>query len=491
MLLFDNIMISRFWDKGAGFSPNDLGFDVIIDPDNFVPGTFVDSSGNENDFTVIDGTAVKNTGGQNNQPYITCTGLYAEGTKLIDTKPLWGYAVVKMAAAQTNFLLSAKDDPTNYLTWGFGNTLNQLGMNIGNGVSQVGHFRILTVSADNVFALLQFEVDRGHAAVYIDNKHDDNVSNTVTQPTLNSNLVQMTPALGRDIAGRELDCDMYWFGLKNGGVSPVDSNLLMTWFNDRFGGGSWGGAELWTGTAVDLLTIEESQSNNKGSGTVNVNLSAVYQGPQANVSIFSGTTFSALEEGVNNKGDEYGPEMSYGYTYNINHGRPVLMVKNAVSSTRLYEDGTTATWNYLYTQAANSGTQMSIHMFEYFKALFVAREDGLFPTHRRISIAIGENDATNSTQSVVFEANLNQVIDGVMNSYGLNANTVRVVLYLIHTDLPIGTYPEKATVRTALTDVADARSNVVLIDCDDLTTSDNIHLDGAGYETKGIRDATL
>ena len=57
---------------------------------------------------------------------------------------------------------------------------------------------------------------------------------------------------------------------------------------------------------------------------------------------------------------------------------------------------------------------------------------------------------------------------------------------LVHTDLPIGSFPYKATVKAAQLAVATAMTNVVTIDQDTFgTLGDNVHRNAVGLEALG------
>ena len=93
-----------------------------------------------------------------------------------------------------------------------------------------------------------------------------------------------------------------------------------------------------------------------------------------------------------------------------------------------------------------------------------------------------ENDCNVEAYANAYETNLTNYIT---KRRLVHAN-LKFVIVLVHADLPIGTFPYKATVKAAQLAVAASLSNVVTIDQDAFGSNvDNIHRDASGYEALG------
>jgi hypothetical protein len=176
----------------------------------------------------------------------------------------------------------------------------------------------------------------------------------------------------------------------------------------------------------------------------------------------------------------FGSDFSYTNKLVDFYGKKIYIDKFAVSATRLAED-TGDDWNTLSTG-------------EYFDDSQDERDLADTSLANNDVTILGEiwnqheNDCQILAYANAYETNLTNYITKRRLSYP----NIKIIIVLVHADLPIGTFPYKATVKTAQLAVAAAMSNVVTIDQDAFSSNpDNIHRDAAGYEALGNAEFEL
>jgi hypothetical protein len=475
----------------AAFNPVDISPEIWVNADNYAATVFADLSGNGNDMTLDSGTAVFTGGGQNGQNYIAAVDMYAVAASAVAVRPVYVYFVAEMPTSN-NGCIGALESANNEIALAYSATPDDLAVSCGDGTFSQIHGRVVTPTKNNVFAIHQAQVTKGHLAVLRDGAYGSTLATDLIANQRDSlgDTLTYTPTLGKRTTkhfnGKFYECFFF-----NKALTPVEEDNLLTWINTKYSHS----AALWSdgSTAVDVLALA-GQSNAEGIG-VNASLTVTYQGPQANVKINTGSALAALEEGVNNEGNtsaNFGPEMTFGYRYNELNGNPVRLVKFGVSSLPLVEV-VTLTWNPVYNPAArgqNHNYPFPKLIYDYHQSLFLMKNAGEIPTFRALLWVQGERDANGDHTSAPEAATYEAIFDAFYANFKIQFGVPEfdVALYYIHTDLPASPYTNKAAIRSALTSLA-TDSNKFLIDADDLTTTDNIHLDSDGYEQLGIRAA--
>jgi hypothetical protein len=194
----------------------------------------------------------------------------------------------------------------------------------------------------------------------------------------------------------------------------------------------------------------------------------------------TGNAWINLQNGYGYRGDQFGPELSFGYRlHELYPDDEIYLVKYGISSTSLAVD-----WN-----PNGSGP-----MYNNFKARVNAALQNLILHGKNPTIAgmlwmQGENDVTNHTHAMAYQSNLINLINHVRNDF-VNADDLKFVIGRI-TTMPAywGTMADANTVRNAQQNVPALVGNAAWIDTDGLELAYYEHYGTQGQVDLGIRFA--
>ena len=245
-----------------------------------------------------------------------------------------------------------------------------------------------------------------------------------------------------------------------------------------YGGGVWRLVSAGTPSVpVDVLLVA-GQSNAQGKALL-ANLPSSLSGPRANVNIWDGTKFVALEAKTNSGypqvGQDWGLEMLLGELAAAKSGKPVYIIKHAIGGTGLTTTGTNS-WN----PASSTG------LYAAFKsnitaALAALSNAGKAPTVRGFVWVQGEEDSK-SDVATVYENKQTTLFNGIRSHVGVP--DLKIVDGLLRGEF--STYVYTPQINTAKTNVAAALGNVRTVRSsafDDV--GDDVHYDGAAQLALG------
>lgn len=232
------------------------------------------------------------------------------------------------------------------------------------------------------------------------------------------------------------------------------------------------------GETVDVI-FNNGQSNSVGSEAV-ANLQAEYNGYRGDIKIWDGTSYNIINSVNNNVcnpsvgGATFGIQYSLAYKFTANSGRKLFLDQYHIGGTSLAITGVDD-WN---TSSVGEYFDLSKAQFDLadidkigYNVNYVAE---IWNQH--------ENDCKVESYANAYETNLTNYITKRRLTYP----DLKFVIVLVHTDLPIGTNPYKATVKAAQLSVAAAMDNVITINQDGCSSQvDDVHRDAAGYEELG------
>lgn len=237
------------------------------------------------------------------------------------------------------------------------------------------------------------------------------------------------------------------------------------------------------------ILIEYNGQSNGAGNAQDSSLPAELDGPMSLVQVFNVVTgkWETLEQGVNNRGttglsgtgaadtspSQYGTELRLMYLVKNNYPGTHYLFKLCVSDTDLAA-GANTDWA---STSVNELTDRSISTFQGFR---LGMGDSRPP--RVIIWMQGENDANDATKASNYETNLTNLINKKRTAYGYD-----VPYILVRLSQGGMTMTHRATVNTAMDNVAAALNDVYTINTDDLSTADGVHYAAAEVDTLAIR----
>lgn len=233
-----------------------------------------------------------------------------------------------------------------------------------------------------------------------------------------------------------------------------------------------------------LGIIIAGQSNAVGLTTPDVPTST-YAGVIEGIAIrTTGSTFKTMKYPTNNKGSNFGCELTLGYDLFQEYGRPVFMEKVAVSGAAVYDDFPNPNYNIHSASTIYPDLRDGILALKARIALY-----GKTPKIILIWIQ-GERDTQNSTVAAAWNANFEEVytrliLDGAAADY--------VVMNLLNPDqLAAGTPAERALVRAGQQKFITDHANAFPLDMDGRALQgDDLHYTGAAQEQIGHDIASM
>ncbi len=221
-------------------------------------------------------------------------------------------------------------------------------------------------------------------------------------------------------------------------------------------------------TRVFLLA---GQSNMLGQGA-NSELTPPYNASQTNIAFWHNGDWVDLAPGFGGTGDEFGPEVGFGYTIGQALVPPdrIFLVKYSLGGTALYND-----W------APPSGPQYTSFMNTARAALANLDTDGVDYEISAMLWLQGESDAVEG-QGAAYEANLRNFIDDMRTQFSVPD----LPFYIARVRTYYGTVEQSGLVRTAQVAVAESTANVEAFDTDSYNLINGGHYNTAGQLNIGI-----
>jgi len=229
------------------------------------------------------------------------------------------------------------------------------------------------------------------------------------------------------------------------------------------------------------LFVFAGQSNMRGTvglADVPVHLQTADSG----IKIWTGAAFETMEVGVNsgnNNGDgtaeNWGPEAEFAYQHRqANPGETIYIVKVAQGGTGLALDGGGADWNV--ASASDLWDDLTGHVAAALAAVTDLYVAAMFWFQ-------GEADAKIEADANAYADNLDDLVTAARSEF--SAPDMKFIAGRIHDTLPIGTYPYKATVRSAQ-QAFQSTSECYTIDTDSFSIGgDNVHFTATGFVSVG------
>jgi len=246
------------------------------------------------------------------------------------------------------------------------------------------------------------------------------------------------------------------------------------------------------------------QSNEQGDGTANV--SNAYKNSQPNTLIFykpdeTSTDNGVLQNyqwGVNSRypgNFRASPDCSVGVEYNTLTGKPLLIIKYAVSGSALVDDGSTTTAVGLWQIDANNSRANNRLLYN------MALNNFIIPcinycTRNEITLNIiascwtqGEADSNTLIRANNYQTELIRLFDALKTAllpYGVLSENYKPLITRIHNNFTVGTRPYLSTVRAALENVANYYGGQWINSDSYAVIADNTHWSNLGQEQHGI-----
>jgi len=246
------------------------------------------------------------------------------------------------------------------------------------------------------------------------------------------------------------------------------------------------------------------QSNESGSDPSSVGVA--YRNSQPNTYIYfkpddtssNNGTLQQYQWGVNSTYDASflaSVDASVGIEFNRLTGKPLLIIKYAVSGSALVDDGTTTTAVGLWQIDANASR--ANNRLLYSRAL----NNFIIPcinycTRNEITLNIiascwtqGEADSTTLIRAVNYESELIRLFDALKAAllpYGVLSENYKPLITRIHNNFTVGTRPYLSTVRTALENVANYYGGQWINSDSYAVIADNTHWSYLGQAQHGI-----
>jgi len=246
------------------------------------------------------------------------------------------------------------------------------------------------------------------------------------------------------------------------------------------------------------------QSNESGSDPTSV--SAIYRNSQPNTYIYfkpddtssNNGTLQQYQWGVNsmyNGSFLASPDCSVGVEYNTLTGKPLLIIKYAVSGSALVDDGSTTTAVGLWQIDANNSRANNRLLYN------MALNNFIIPcinycTRNEITLNIiascwtqGEADSNTLIRANNYQTELIRLFDALKTAllpYGVLSENYKPLITRIHNNFTAGTRPYLSTVRTALENVANYYGGQWINSDSYAVVADNTHWSDLGQEQHGI-----
>lgn len=259
-----------------------------------------------------------------------------------------------------------------------------------------------------------------------------------------------------------------------------------------------------TPTNIDAIILA-GQSNEAGGLGIGA-FSPIYTNPQINTWIFdknndrssanNGRIGSYLY-GFNNNWDSThytttGPDISLGYAYYQNTGRPLLLMKYAQGGSGLVDDGSTVNANGLWQIDANpvqaNGLLQYNICIQYFliPCINALLSRGIRPNIKAIHWCQGEWDSQNLSTANGYATQLSRLFNQLITDltpYNVLSANFKPIITRTNINTSGGTYV--STVRTAQVNTANS-FNGYWIDSDGYTLVGNLHYDSVSQQQHGI-----
>ena len=247
------------------------------------------------------------------------------------------------------------------------------------------------------------------------------------------------------------------------------------------------------------------QSNEQGDGTADV--SVAYKNSQPNTLIFYKPDETSTDNGVLQKynwalNSRYAgvnfrasPDCSVGIQYNALTGKPLLIIKYAVSGSALVDDGSTTTAVGLWQIDANNSRANNRRLYS------IALNNFIIPcinycTRNEITLNIiatcwtqGEADSNTYLRAINYETELIRLFDALKTAlipYGVLSENYKPLITRIHNNFTVGTRPYLNVVRGALENVANYYGGQWIDSDSYAVVADNTHWSNLGQEQHGI-----
>jgi hypothetical protein len=246
------------------------------------------------------------------------------------------------------------------------------------------------------------------------------------------------------------------------------------------------------------------QSNEAGGGSSSVGVA--YRNSQPNTYIYfkpddtssNNGTLQQYQWGVNsmyNSNFLASNDCSVGIEFNRLTGKPLLIIKYAVSGSALVDDGSTTTAVGLWQIDANNSRANNRLLYN------MALNNFIIPcinycTRNEITLNIiascwtqGEADSNTLIRANNYQTELIRLFDALKTAllpYGVLSENYKPLITRIHNNFTVGTRPYLSTVRTALENVANYYGGQWINSDSYAVVADNTHWSDLGQEQHGI-----
>jgi hypothetical protein len=463
----------------------------VANTGNGTPVTQInDKSGNNNHLDVLSGTQIfRETGGQNNHPYMDCTNMYDYGSDSIPDRSMMTVYVVAKTTNQRHQLFGANGSaPYNQIMFGNDYTVNDRAIIfMGDGTSQsvnysktgttgwIGDYQIKCMKV--AYSSLQLSVNGALLS-----------ESVLAAKQLDANT-PMQYAIGggyRAFSGEFAECVVF-----DRNTTPEEDDVIVKELGLKYNIP----VTLYSDGVDKAVSFAWGDSQTSGRALM-ANLTPKYQGIQNGSYIFlnNDTSIDNIHSNINNnqeqKSMKFAYEMSLGWEYKNRTGEDHILIKQAVGNGALDKTNfVNVNYSADYGTGETTGFYHKYHRFiwQYMNFLYYAQQGNINPKFKCVADFQGGADATLAFSSSRYRTNKEFWIDSFRNHTGLKLPMYQV---LIPSGLNPIAFPFQSVIRTAQDDIKSLRSYVKSVDADSfpLFTDGHMKAEGEEYIGKTIAD---